>query len=228
MLIMKGRDLTMTFVKGLIVVTPIILTCYVVGGAMWWLDMRLRHGLDYVLGDSYPGLGIAVGVGGIYVVGLLTRTWLFRMLIRMGEGVVERIPLVKSLYSAIRDLLQFLGGSNASGRGVPAVLDLNDGAVKMLCIRTQETAQSFMPASEDRVAVYLPMSYQLGGFTLYVPREDVEQIDGMTVEQLLKLALTAGIGTGKAGLEPQGVSRVPQGDESSDGRGQSGANGLSP
>ena len=218
---MKGRSIGMTFVNGLIVVTPIILTCYVVGGALWWLDIRLRRVLDYVLGSSYPGLGIAVGVAGIYLTGVLARTWLFRTLVRIGESVVDRVPLVKSLYSAVRDLLRFLGGSDTAGRGSPAVLDLDDGAVKMLCIRTQEAAQSFMPAGEDRVGVYLPMSYQLGGFTLYVPRDAVQRIEGMSVEELLKLAMTAGIGTGRSKPGSQDGSATPERNPTEEGHGRS-------
>jgi uncharacterized membrane protein len=217
---MRAAKHGMTFVNGLIVVTPIIVTCYIVGAALWWLDVRLRQALGYVLGTSYPGLGIGVGMVGIYAVGLLTRTWLFRMLMRTGEKVLARIPLVKSLYSAIRDLLQFLGGSDSESRGRPAILSLRNGAAKMLCIRTQQRARSFMQDDEDLVPVYLPMSFQIGGFTLYVPRETVQEIEGMTVEELLKLAMTAGIGTMEAAKGPQNGSGAPQGPPPEDGQRQ--------
>jgi uncharacterized membrane protein len=206
---MRAATHGMTFVNGLIVVTPVIVTCYIVGTALWWLDVRLRLALEYVLGTSYPGLGIAVGMAGIYAVGLLTRTWLFGVIVRAGEKVLARIPLVKSLYSAIRDLLQFLGGSHSASRGRPAVLSLKDGAGKMLCIRTQQEARSFIQGGEDLVPAYLPMSFQIGGFTVYVPREAVQEIEGMTVEELLKVAMTAGIGAKEAPREPQNSSGAP-------------------
>ena len=221
---MRAAKHGVTFVNGLIVVTPVIVTCYIVGTALWWLDVRLRQALGHVLGTSYPGLGIAVGMVGIYAVGLLTRTWLFRILMRTGERALARIPLVKSLYSAIRDLLQFLGGSNSASRGRPAVLSLKNGAAKMLCIRTQQEARSFIPDGEDLVPAYLPMSFQIGGFTVYVPREAVQEIEGMTVEELLKVAMTAGIGTVEAARGPQSSNGTPQGRRPEDKQGQPGRN----
>ena len=140
-------------------------------------------------------IGIVVGVIAIYAVGLLARSWLFRWPLRIAEAVVERIPLVKSLYSALRDLLQFLGGQEAASRGKPCVWKASGGRTQLLGLITQEEPQKFLPDDEQgRIAVYLPMSYQLGGFTFYVPPDEVEEVKGMTVEELLKLALTAGIG----------------------------------
>ena len=217
---MRAAKHGVTFVNGLIVVTPVIVTCYIVGAALWWLDVRLRQALGHVVGTSYPGLGIAVGMVGIYAVGLLTRTWLFRILLRTGEKVLARIPLVKSLYSAIRDLLQFLGGANSASRGSPAVLTLKNGAARMLCIRTRQKARSFIPDGEDLVPVYLPMSFQIGGFTVYVPRAAVQEIEGMTVEELLKVAITAGIGTMEAPKGPRNSNETPQRPRPEDKQGQ--------
>jgi uncharacterized membrane protein len=198
----------MIFVNGLIVVAPIIITAYVLGRAMWWFDNTMRQGLDYIWGRSFPGLGIAVGVAAIYLVGLLARTWLFWVLIRAGESIVERIPLVKSLYSAVRDLLQFLGGSRADRRGKPAVLRSKDGTTSMLGILTQDKPAGFLTGSDDMVGIYLPMSYQLGGYTLYVSKELVQEVKELSVENLLKLALTAGVTTGSP-FKDKGHSTAP-------------------
>jgi uncharacterized membrane protein len=74
------------------------------------------------------------------------------------------------------------------------------------------------------VPVYLPMSFQIGGFTLYVPRETVREIDGMTVEELLKVAMTAGVGTMEAAKAPQNGSGAPQGPPPEDGQRQPSGN----
>jgi uncharacterized membrane protein len=185
------------FANGVIVVAPILVTVYVLGMAMWWLDSTIRKGLDYMLGLSFPGLGLAVAVPLIYLVGLLARTWLFRTLIATGEAIVERIPLIKSLYSSVKDLLQFLGGTDAKRHGKAVALRSKDGTSRMLGIMTQEDPEAFLPDAGDSVGVYLPMSYQIGGFTVYVPRESVEDIEGVDVEDLLKLSMTAGVGVSK-------------------------------
>ncbi|MHC4591146.1 MAG: DUF502 domain-containing protein [Planctomycetota bacterium] len=189
--------------EGFVIVAPIILTVYVVGASIWWLDRTARLGLTK-LGweEPLPGFGVLVGLAAIYAVGLLAHSWLLGGVIGLGERLVERIPLVKSLYSAVRDLLQFLGGTKAESRGKPAIVKLEDGKVVMLGLITQEQPQQFLPGDGQRVAVYLPMSYQIGGYTVFVPRSAVEEIEGLSVEDLMKLTLTAGVGSAK-GTEAQ-------------------------
>ncbi|MHC4479688.1 MAG: DUF502 domain-containing protein [Planctomycetota bacterium] len=201
--------------NGFVVVAPILITFYVVGAAVWWLDRTVRLGLSR-LGwqDPIPGLGVLVGLAAIYAVGLLARTWLFGWLISLGERIVDRIPLVKSLYSAVRDLLQFLGGTKEESRGKPAVVKSEDGKVLMLGLITQEKPGKFLPDDAERVAVYLPMSYQLGGYTLFVPPEAVQEIEGLSVEDLMKLTLTAGVGGAKPVGRPNERAELPAESES--------------
>jgi uncharacterized membrane protein len=212
---MRLRQHGRIFLNGLIVLVPILITVYVAWTALWGLDMLVRKALKPVwtgpmqgLSEApVPGIGILVGVVAIYAVGLLARSWLLRWPLRIAEGIVERIPLVKSLYSAVRDLLQFLGGQEAASRGRPCVWKAAGGRTHLLGLITQERPQKFLPGDEEgRIAVYLPMSYQLGGFTFFVPAEEVEELEDMTVEELLKLALTAGIGA-KAMRVPPALRR---------------------
>jgi len=196
--------------NGFVVVAPVLITVYVVVAALLGLDRLVRAALKPIwLGPltklserlgwegPLPGIGIIVGVAAIYAIGLLARSWLFGGLIRLGEKIVDRIPLVKSVYSAVRDLLQFLGGGKEEERGKPAIVASEDGKVQLLGLITQEQPEKFLPGAEGRVAVYLPMSYQLGGYTVFMNRDAVQEIEGLTVEDLLKLSLTAGVGGGK-------------------------------
>ncbi len=217
------------FANGIIVAAPAIITIYVVGAAVWWLDQTIRQGIQALWQETFPelanvppGLGILIGLGGIYLVGLLARTWLLRWPLHLAESLVERIPLVKSLYSSVRDLLQFLGGAEEASRGKPCVVRSEEGTAVMLGLITQEQPERFLPGDPDRVAVYLPMSYQLGGYTLYVPPDRVEQLPDTTVEELLKLCLTAGVGTPKRGQKAMKDVELPgarQGEASQPGEG---------
>ncbi|MDP6107780.1 MAG: DUF502 domain-containing protein, partial [Candidatus Brocadiia bacterium] len=104
--------------------------------------------------------------------------------------------LVKSLYSSVRDLLQFLSGTDTESKGVPARIRLMGDKVHLLGLITQKHPETVMGEGErGRVAVYLPMSYQIGGFTLFIDPEDVEELEGMSVEDVLKLSMTAGVGS---------------------------------
>lgn len=194
--------------NGFAVIAPVIITIYVVWKTLAGLEAVVRAGLQELRWENPPpGIGIVIGIGAVYAVGLLARMWIFAALIGLGERLIERIPLVKSLYSAIRDLLQFLGGTKEEGRGKPAILRSADGKVELLGIITQEQPGRFLPGQEGKVAVYLPMSYQLGGYTVFVPREAVEEIPDLTVEDLMKLTLTAGVGA--ANVSPKAGPESP-------------------
>ena len=190
------------FLQGLVITAPIILTVYVCVRFITWLEFTTRAGVERLGLPAIPGLGVAIVLVGIYLIGLTARTWVVRTVLGMGEVILDRIPLVKSLYSAVRDLLQFLSGADEKTRGIPARLKLLDGKVDMLALITQKQPETFMGEAErGRVAVYLPMSYQIGGFTLFVRPEDVEEIEQMTVEDVLKLSMTAGVGARRGAKE---------------------------
>jgi len=189
------------FVQGLIITAPAILTLYVCISAVLWLDASMQAGLLKIGLPKIPGLGVVIALAAIYMVGLLARTWLFQQLIHLAESLLGRIPLIKSLYSAVKDMLQFFGGGDVESRGVPARVDMENGRFHLLGLVTQKNPEKFMGEREKgRVAVYLPMSYQIGGFTVFVNPDQIEEIHEMTVEDVLKLTLTAGVGsTGKEG-----------------------------
>ena len=206
-----------TFVQGLIILAPVLLTVYVVVSTVVWLDSTMQSGLRALFGAmglepvDLPGVGVVVALAGIYLVGLVATTWVFQKLLRLGEAILERIPLVKSLYSAVKDLLSFLSGSDSETKGVPARLKLLGGKVDMLALVTQKNPEAFMGEAErGRVAVYLPMSYQIGGFTVFVDPQDVEEISDLTVEDVLKLSMTAGVGSAARG-KPQPAAGAPSG-----------------
>lgn len=184
-----------TLLQGVAVVVPVGVTIYVCVYAMWWLDETVRSLLERVVHVEVPVVGFVVGLGTIYVIGLLTRSLLLRKVGRLGEALVERIPLVKSLYGALKDMMMFVGGGDPTSRGVPARLHLMDGKVHMLGIVTQKKPEEqFGREEKGRVAVYLPMSLQIGGFTVFIPEEKVEYMEDMSVETAMRLAMTAGMG----------------------------------
>ena len=210
------RPVFRTFIQGLVVSAPIILTVYVCTRATLWLDSTIRAGLEALKLPDIPGLGVLVAFGGIYLVGLLARTWFFQQILHMGEWIVEKIPLVKSLYSAVRDLLKFLSGSEVERGGRPARVHLMDGDIQMIGLITQSEPESFLGnEGDERIGVYLPMSYQIGGFTVYVDREKVERLPQLSVEDLLKLSMTAGVSKSQKEFpEVQPRDESPERDES--------------
>jgi len=190
------RSIFKTFLQGLVVSVPVLLTGYVCIKTVLWLDITMRAGFQQIGLPAMPGVGVLTALVGIYLVGLTARTWIMQSLIHFAEHIVDRIPLVKSLYSAVKDLLQFLSGTDTHTRGIPVKVHLKEGQIQMLGLITQRNPGQFMgQENQDRIAVFLPMSYQIGGYTIYVKPDQVEQMPQLTVEDIMKLSMTAGIGS---------------------------------
>ena len=190
------RSLGATFVKGLAAVLPIVVTLYL----LYWLAGVAEAVLGGILGKIlpfyFPGLGIIFGVVGIFMVGVMLNAWVVRKLFDWGESLMHRIPLVKIMYGAVQDLMQFFtSGSAGRGRQVVMVtVSLGDVQARLVGMVTREDFESLPPGvgGPDEIAVYLPMSYQVGGYTVMVPRESVQPVD-MSIDQAMRFAVTAGM-----------------------------------
>jgi len=190
------KSIGTTLITGMITVLPIALTIYllywlavsserVLGGMLQWALPRVVY---------FPGLGTITGLILVFLVGLLMKAVLVRQVFALGEGIVYRLPIIKSIYSAIRDLFDFFSPKK-EGFGRVVVVSVND--MEMIGFITQEDPAR-LPESfrnTDRVLVYIPMSYMIGGFTLLISRQDIRPCK-MDMDEAMRFVLTAGI-TGK-------------------------------
>lgn len=192
------RFIGRTFARGLIVVLPAVVTIFLI----YWLFAKIETLVRTLLVTAgvpreqiIPGIGVALAVAMIFGMGLLMKAALAQQLYRGFEALLGRVPLVKSLYGSVRDLMGFFSGEKRQDFGKVVMVDLNgDGRQRLLGFVMRE-AFGDLPegvGDERHVAVYLPMSYQLGGFTTIVPRDAVESVD-MPIEQAMRFALTAGV-----------------------------------
>jgi len=190
-----------TFISGLVTVIPILVTVYLLIWASRTAERFFRPLVKLVLPDAWyvPGLGIAVAVVSVLLVGAFLQAWLFERLVGLGDRVLERIPLVKTIYTGVRDLMQFLSSSREESQMRQVVLVRVQEDIHVIGFVTDDRPQRTLPelAEEtgddtDLVSVYLPMGYQIGGYTLYLPRDRVRSLD-LTIEEAMRLVLTAGV-----------------------------------
>ena len=190
------KSISKTLLTGFITILPVILTLYL----LYWLavtsENMMRIALQWVLPQAtyFPGLGMIATLIVMFVVGLLMKAIFIRQLFDFGEQVLYRIPFFKTVYRAMRDFFDFF---TPKKEGLGQVVAVTYNGIEMIGFITQSD-QERLPESfrgEDKVLVYLPMSYMIGGFTLFVPRENVRSLN-MSMEEAMRFALTAGI-TGK-------------------------------
>jgi uncharacterized membrane protein len=179
--------------KGLVTILPIGLTVYFV----YWLGVTteslLSKPIKLVVRDNYwPGMGLVTGFVILFLVGLAVNAFVVRRVLGLGEDLLLRVPVVKTVYSAIRDMTRLVNTDKKKG-DLDRVVTLDYGPGKLIGFVTQEHANTLgIGGGEDMVAVYLPMSYQIGGYTLYVSRSKVRETD-LTVEQAMRIVLTGGV-----------------------------------
>jgi uncharacterized membrane protein len=181
------------FVTGLLTVLPLVLTVYFTVWLLTVLEKFFGKQVKLLLPDDWyrPGMGLVVAVLLIFAVGLLMHAWLFRRLFRKVELLFMRVPLVRSVYTALREMLGLFG--EQKGEALQVVL-VTLGETRLLGFITREDCSAALrPADcKGQVAVYLPMSYQVGGYTIFVPRSALTLID-MPREEAMRFILTAGL-----------------------------------
>lgn len=195
---MNIRALSKIFITGLAALLPIVISVWVV----WWLGTTFETFLGglykLVIPERYyfPGLGIALGLVLTFVVGLLTKAWLFRKLFDWWDGLFARIPLVKTVYGAVRDFMKFVSSDTGEQFNRVVLVEFEAPKAKLLGFVTRENFDAFPGLGDnDEVAVYFPMSYQIGGYTLFLPKSRLVPLD-MKMEDAMRFVVTAGLSTG--------------------------------
>lgn len=180
--------------KGLVTILPIGLTVYFV----YWLGVTteglLSKPIRAVVGEEHywPGLGLVMGFVLLFLIGLAVNAFLVRRVLGLGEELLLRIPVVKTVYSAIRDMTRLVN-TEKKKRELDRVVTVETQLGRLIGFVTQEHASTLgIGGGDDLVAVYLPMSYQIGGYTVYLPRSRLGETD-LTVEQAMRIVLTGGV-----------------------------------
>jgi uncharacterized membrane protein len=184
------------FLTGLLTVLPVLATVYFTVWLVTAAEQFFGRQLDWLLPDEYyrTGMGLALAVIAIFLVGLLMHALLFRRLFALAERVLLEIPLVRSVYAALRDLFG-LFAEHQEARALQVVsVELPGSGMRLLGFVTRRDFDDLPDGigRQGEVAVYLPMSYQIGGYTVFLPRERATPVD-MSREDAMKFVLTAGL-----------------------------------
>ncbi|MDH3317834.1 MAG: DUF502 domain-containing protein [Gammaproteobacteria bacterium] len=191
-------DLWKIFLRGLATVVPVAVTISI----LYWIGISLETVLGGILQlfipEKYyvPGTGLIVALLATFVVGATAHAWIIAKLIQLGEGMIGRIPLAKTIYGGVRDLMKFIS-TTADRKDLDQVVMIDvPGDMRMVGFVTGhgiEIAQSEEKKNE-MATVYIPFSYQIGGHTVCVPRSKLKALD-VPVESAMRWVFTAGVST---------------------------------
>ncbi|MBI4847399.1 MAG: DUF502 domain-containing protein [Nitrospirae bacterium] len=160
------KKITRYFLEGLLVLVPLAVTFYVI----YIIFMKI----DSIFKFKIPGLGFAATVITITLVGFISSNLLTKRLVRALERAFTRLPFVKMIYTAIRDLTNAFVGDKKSFNKPVLVQPSPHSNIMLIGFMTRESLENLGFA--DKVAVYLPQAYNFAGNLIIVSKEQVTPI----------------------------------------------------
>ncbi len=181
-------------------VLPIVITAWITWSALKWLNGMGLTALQWLHLDflTFPGSGLIVMAGLLLLVGLLLKFSFIDWFYHRIEKILLRFPLIKTLYGAVKDLAGMFDNNQNKNQQVALVDMQAQGMGMMIGIITADNLPKKVVDGMDEaehetlLTVYLPMSYMVGGYTVFIPEHKVKRLD-WSFEEAMRFALTAGV-----------------------------------
>ncbi len=183
------RSIINHFLRGLLFVFPFGATLYVVIVLVQWANSTFNALLRQWLHLNIPGLGILIAFTLITFIGLLVSTAFIQPVIRLFERGISRMPLIKIIYTSVRDLTEAFVGDKKRFN-IPVLMEFNEHGVQRMGFITKDDLSEL--ELHDKVAVYCPHSYNFSGNLFLVPANKVERIDAPAANYM-KFIVSAGV-----------------------------------
>lgn len=193
------------FFRGLITILPIILTLYVLFIFLTWTENAALSLLSPFIGGFYiPGMGLTLGVLLILLIGYLVSKERVQRIFHFVEMPFTNIPVVKSIYSSLKSFADYFSPNAKKDTQHVVVLRIPGQPIEFVGLITRRSTEGLPEGflKGDRVAVYLPMGYMIGGYTVFVPTSWVQPID-MSVEEAMRASLIAWMARTPDGETPE-------------------------
>tara|TARA_B100000809_G_scaffold266929_1_gene333166 strand:- start:8888 stop:9448 length:561 start_codon:yes stop_codon:yes gene_type:complete len=168
------------FLQGLLYLVPISVTIYIVVESIRFVDG--------IIPVEIPGLGLLIILITVTVVGFIGRTLLTRQILNF-DKILDRVPLIKIIYTSVKDLLSAFVGNKK--RFTEPVLVKMEGDVERFGFITQQDL-THLGISADKIGVYIPFSYAVTGNLIVVPKKNVTSVDGSSAD-IMKFIISGGV-----------------------------------
>lgn len=188
------------FLTGILVTAPLVITFYAAYVVVSFIDNTVTgllpdmYNPNTYLPFSVPGVGIIVLFTWLVVIGFLTANFLGRLLLKWGEAVLDQMPVIRNVYSAIKQVLEtVLRSKSTAFREVVLVEYPRAGLWCMGFVSGTTKGEVQNLTAHEIVNVFIPTTPNpTSGFLLFVPRKDLTTLH-MTVEEGIKMVVSGGI-----------------------------------
>jgi uncharacterized membrane protein len=191
------------FLTGFVVAAPLAITAYIAWSFIGWVDswvkpyLPARYNPDNYLPFTVPGFGLIVAILLITLIGFLTANFIGRSIIFYGEYLLARMPFVRSIYSALKQILETVLSDKSNMFSKVGVVEYPRKGVWSIVFIASEKSTEISDKVDDKddplVAVFMPCTPNpTTGFLMYVPRSEVVELE-MSIEDGAKLIISAGL-----------------------------------
>ena len=185
---------------GILVTAPIGITIYLAWAFIDFVDTTVtplipaQYQPERYLKFSVPGLGILIVTIGLILVGFLTASYLGRALIGMGERLVDRMPVVRTVYSALKQILETVIKQSSNAFRQCVLVEYPRKGLWVVAFVTAETSGEIRRLlDQELISVFVPTTPNpTSGFIIFAPKEDLIYLD-MSIEEGMKLVVSAGM-----------------------------------
>jgi len=187
------------FFTGIVVTAPITLTLWVA----WWFLTLIDDAIAELLPPEYnpnnylpfeiPGVGLVIAIAFFILVGWFARNFLGRMIIRLSDVIVRRLPIISTIYNALKQVFDMtMGEQSKAFRDVVAFQYPRAGAWTIGFVTGRAPAAIQKATGEEMLNVYFPATPTTAGLLLFLPKKDLVYLP-MNVEEAVKLVVSGGI-----------------------------------
>ncbi len=189
------KKLVNYFLQGLLFIVPVAVTVYVVINAVVWLDnlLPVKVPIPVPGAESFnlPGLGILLIVSIITTAGYIGTRFVRNPVFAIFEGLIERTPLLKLIYSSVKDLIEAFVGEKKSFTKPVLVTMNNNPPIQRIGFVTEDDLTE-LGLGKEKMAVYLPFSYGFNGQLVIVESSNVQKLDASGTE-MMKFVISGGV-----------------------------------
>ena len=214
---MKIAELRRYFISGLLVWLPVIVTVMVI---KFLVDILSKSLLllpapmqpDYLLGFHVPGIGVVLTLLVIFITGLFAANFVGRRLVAMGDRLVSRIPLVRTIYTSVKQVTETMFKPGGQSFRKVLLVEFPCQGVYSIAFQTGEVNKSIeaMQGGECMVSYFIPTTPNpTSGFLMMAPKSRVQELD-MSVDQALKLVISLGVVQPNGPIKPSSATSTTQ------------------
>jgi len=199
------------FFTGLVVFGPIAVTAYIA----WWvidtIDNWVRPWLPNTLSpDAYlpfhvPGFGVLIAIVGLTLLGFLTANFVGRSLVRFGEAMLDRTPLIRGVYKGLKQVFETIFSQSGSQFRKVGLIEFpvkGSWSIVFISSAPAEVVAGALPSKRPMISAFMPCTPNpTTGFFFYIPADEVIELP-ISADEPAKLIMSAGL------IQPQGQAAL--------------------